>query len=45
VQSGEWLRTLRSVRPCERMNITGATGLTPAQVATLKALGAVEALP
>jgi len=23
------------------MNITGATGLTPAQVATLKALGAV----
>jgi len=24
------------------MNITGATGLTPAQLATLKALGAVE---
>jgi len=24
------------------MNITGATGLTPTQVATLKALGAVE---
>jgi hypothetical protein len=45
VQSGEWLRTLRSDCPYERMNITGATGLTPAQVATLKALGAVEALP
>lgn len=44
VQSGEWLRTLRSDRPHERMNITCATGLTPAQVATLKALGAVAAV-
>jgi len=43
VQSGECLRTLRSARPYEQMNITGATGLTAAQVATLKALGAVEA--
>jgi WD40 repeat protein len=42
VQTGECLRTLRADRPYERMNITGATGLTPAQVATLKALGAVE---
>jgi hypothetical protein len=44
VQTGECLRTLRSARPYERMNITGATGLTAAQVATLKALGAVEAV-
>jgi hypothetical protein len=31
-------------RPYERMNITGATGLTTAQMAALKALGAVESL-
>ena len=42
VQSGECLKTLRSDRPYERMNITDVTGLTEAQVATLKALGAVE---
>jgi WD40 repeat protein len=42
VQSGECLRTLRSDRPYERMNIAGTTGLTAAQVATLKALGAIE---
>jgi WD40 repeat protein len=36
------LRTLRSDRPYERMNITGVKGLTDAQKATLKALGAVE---
>jgi len=42
VQSGECIRTLRSDRPYERMNITGATGLISAQIATLKALGAVE---
>ncbi len=41
VQTGECIRILRADRPYERMNITGATGLTPAQVATLKALGAV----
>jgi WD40 repeat protein len=39
----ECLRTLRSDRSYEQMNIAGATGLTAAQVATLKALGAVEA--
>jgi hypothetical protein len=42
VQTGECLKTLRPDRPYERMNITGATGLTGAQKATLKALGAVE---
>jgi WD40 repeat protein len=35
-------RTLRSDRPYERMNISGATGLTGAQKAALKALGAIE---
>jgi WD40 repeat protein len=40
--TGECLTTLRSARPYEGMNITGATGLTVAQKATLKALGAVE---
>jgi WD40 repeat protein len=42
VETGASLHTLHSDRPYERMNITGATGLTLAQVATLKALGAVE---
>jgi WD40 repeat protein len=42
VQTGVCLRTLRSERPYERMKITGATGLTAAQVAVLKVLGAVE---
>ena len=42
VQTGECLATLRPDRPYERMNITGVTGLTEAQIATLKALGAVE---
>jgi hypothetical protein len=41
-QSGEVLKTLRRDRPYERMDITGVTGLTTAQVASLKALGAVE---
>jgi hypothetical protein len=31
-----------SERPCERLHVTGATGLTPAQIATLKVLGASE---
>jgi transcriptional regulator with XRE-family HTH domain len=39
---GECLQTLRADRPYERMNITGATGLTEAQKASLRALGAVE---
>ncbi len=42
VETGECLKTLRSYRPYEGMNITGVTGLTQAQKATLKALGAVE---
>jgi WD40 repeat protein len=42
VHIGECLKTLRPPRPYEGMNITGVTGLTEAQKATLKALGAVE---
>jgi predicted NACHT family NTPase len=42
VETGECLKTLRSDRPYERMNITGIKGLTSAEMATLKALGAVE---
>ncbi|MFN6487320.1 NB-ARC domain-containing protein [Nostoc sp. DedQUE02] len=42
VSTGECLRTLRSPRPYEGMNITGVTGLTAAQLMTLKALGAME---
>jgi WD40 repeat protein len=42
VESGECLHTLRSPRLYEGMNISGTTGLTEAQKATLKALGAVE---
>jgi WD40 repeat protein len=42
VQTGECLKTLRADRPYEHMNITGATGLTEAQRAALKALGAIE---
>jgi WD40 repeat protein len=40
--SGECLKTLRAKRPYEGLNITGASGLTEAQKATLIALGAVE---
>ena len=42
VETGQALKTLRPDRPYERMNITGVTGLTEAQVAGLKALGAIE---
>ena len=42
IETGECLKTFRSPRPYEGMNITGATGLTEAQKATLIALGAVE---
>ncbi|MHC5599656.1 MAG: WD40 domain-containing protein [Nostoc sp.] len=44
VKTGECLQTLRSPRPYEDMNIAGITGLTAAQKATLKALGAVESV-
>ena len=41
-QTGTSLQTLRSERPYERMNIHGVKGLTEAQKALLKALGAIE---
>jgi WD40 repeat protein len=40
VKTGECLKTLRDKLPYEGMNITGVTGLTEAEKATLKALGA-----
>jgi len=42
-QTGTSLQTLRSERPYERMNIRGVKGITEAQKASLKALGAIEA--
>jgi WD40 repeat protein len=42
VKTEECLKTLRSKRPYEGMNITGVAGLTEAEKATLKTLGAVE---
>ncbi len=41
-QTGECLRVLRPDRPYERMKIGRTSGLGEAQVATLRALGAVE---
>jgi len=45
LQSGEHLQTLRRDRPYERLNITGIRGVTKAQKATLRALGAIEDAP
>jgi WD40 repeat protein len=42
VATGTCVKTLRSDRPYENMRITGITGITEAQKATLRALGAVE---
>ena len=42
VNTGECLKILRADRPYEGMNITGVTGLTEAQRATLYTLGAIE---
>jgi predicted NACHT family NTPase len=42
VKTGKCLKTLIADRPYEGMNITGVTGLSEAEKATLKALGAVE---
>ncbi|MBW4620729.1 MAG: WD40 repeat domain-containing protein [Cyanosarcina radialis HA8281-LM2] len=42
VKTGECRKTLRAAKPYEGTNITGVTGLTAAQKATLKALGATE---
>jgi hypothetical protein len=41
VQAGRCIETLTVERLYEGMNIQGATGLTVAQKATLKALGAI----
>ncbi|MEL6814228.1 MAG: NB-ARC domain-containing protein [Cyanobacteria bacterium J06598_3] len=43
VASGDCVRVMRSQRPYEEMNITGATGLSDAQRKTLLALGAIQA--
>lgn len=42
IETGECIKTLRASRPYEGMDITRVVGLTDAQKATLKALGAVE---
>jgi hypothetical protein len=42
LERGQYVRTLRRDRPYERLNITGIRGLTEAQKATLRGLGAVE---
>jgi WD40 repeat protein/transcriptional regulator with XRE-family HTH domain len=42
IESGEALRKLRRDRPYERLTITGLRGLTQAQLASLRALGAAE---
>jgi WD40 repeat protein len=41
-KTGDRLKLLKIDRPYERMNITGVTGITEAQKASLKALGAIE---
>jgi WD40 repeat protein/transcriptional regulator with XRE-family HTH domain len=41
-ESGDHLRTLQQDRPYERLDISGVQGLTDAQRATLRALGAIE---
>ncbi len=42
IKKGECLKTLKSDKPYERMNITGVKGLNETEIATLKALGAVD---
>jgi WD40 repeat protein len=42
LRSGEHLQTIRRDRPYERLDITGIRGLTDAQIASLRALGAIE---
>ncbi|MBM0743887.1 hypothetical protein JOY44_20060 [Phormidium sp. CLA17] len=44
-ETGDCAGILRSPRPYEAMNIAGVTGLTVAQLSTLKTLGAVELKP
>ena len=43
--SGSLLRTLRPDRRCERLDITGLTGVTLAQRDVLRSLGATERAP
>jgi predicted NACHT family NTPase len=45
VKTGECLKTLIAERPYEGMNITGVTGLTDAEKATIASLGAVSDRP
>ena len=45
LESSEQMRTLRRDRPYERLDITGIKGVTEAQKATLRALGAIEDVP
>ncbi|GHO44329.1 helix-turn-helix domain-containing protein [Ktedonospora formicarum] len=42
VATGECYKTLRRERPYEDMNIRGVTGISPAQRAMLRTLGAIE---
>src|SRR5260370_7160124 len=42
LETGHALSTLRRDRPYERLTITGIQGLTHAEIATLRALGAVQ---
>ncbi len=42
LRSAGHLQTMRRDRPYERLNITGIRGVTEAQKATLRALGAME---
>jgi len=42
LESGERLRRLRRDRPYERLTITGVKGLTQAEIASLRGLGAIE---
>jgi WD40 repeat protein/predicted ATPase/DNA-binding XRE family transcriptional regulator len=44
VRSGTHLQTLRRDRPYERLSIHGIKGLTEAQIATMRALGAVDVI-
>jgi predicted NACHT family NTPase len=45
VKTGECVKTLIAERPYEGMNITGVTGLTDAEKATIASLGAVSDRP
>ncbi len=45
LQSGQHLQTLRRDRPYERLDSSGVKGVTEAQKATLRALGAIEPPP